>query len=294
LPHGGKKPGLAPLTGALDVVSSVVDSWAMQQIFLSFFIAVASLAYADDREVCNEALRDKPAAVAPMAAKATAPVGARSGRRTVRGYAVLIGAMVASAAATTFLASTLPHHLQFMSIFVGQVSVLGVAVFGAPIWEPLSSAYRKLAFGVRGPARGSSDLEGLWDRTQQSYSLNEQMSRNVLTQFKIYAQQKFYAAYAAMHTDDPNYAADQMAETAVHMRRYFGEIPPDDRSVALAVRTSFTHHVRADAAFGRLVLAKIRVLDPRMEPGFYLRAVRAWFLLGEDFAWPESNVRRSL
>ncbi|MCJ8276552.1 MAG: hypothetical protein MJK18_06905, partial [Bdellovibrionales bacterium] len=105
-------------------------------------------------------------------------------RSSRRGYAILIGAMVGSAALTTYLSTHLPSHLQFTSVFLSQVTTLGVFVLGAPIWEPLSSRFRKWAFGVRSIVEVKNEdhqgqLENTWSRTQEEYSLNAQMSRNV-------------------------------------------------------------------------------------------------------------------
>ncbi len=188
-------------------------------------------------------------------------------KREARGYAILISTMIGSAAATTYLSSSLPSDFQFVSHFIAQVSTLGVYVFGAPIWEPLSSRFRKVAFGVRGADNPEEnflkpEFESLWRRTQENYSLNAQMSRNVINQFLISVHQNFYEAHRAVKSGDKNYAADQVAEAAFRLKTLFRDIDPSDASVASAVKTSFTNHVVVDAEFVQSVLDRIAKLDP--------------------------------
>jgi hypothetical protein len=204
-----------------------------------------------------------------------------------RGYAILIAAMVGSAAATTYLTALLPPNFQFLSQLVQQISTLGVYVFGAPIWEPLSSGFRKLAFGVRGAGReaeeGSArdpELESLWRRTQESYSLNAQMSRNVISQFIISVQQNFYEAHRAIQTQNVDYASDQVAEAAYRLRTLFKDIPPTEPSIATVVRATFTNHIAIDQAFVDLVMLKISRLDRYSETelarDYYRQIVDLW------------------
>lgn len=221
--------------------------------------------------------------------------------REARGYSILIATMIASAAATTYLSSALPPDFQFISHFLAQISTLGVYVFGAPIWEPLSSGFRKIAFGVRqgevGAGAGSTELdrefESLWRRTQENYSLNQQMSRNVITQFLISVHQNFYEAYRAAHDRNPEYAADQVAEAAVRLRTLFREIAPDDPSLVGAIQAAFTHHVAVDEAFAQSVARRIANLDERAlsDEGrsYYQRIFSAW--LGQSPTLHSINER---
>lgn len=208
--------------------------------------------------------------------------------REVRGYAILSAAMLASAATATYLNSALPDNFQFLSQFVAQVSTLGVYMMGAPIWEPLSSKFRKLAFGVR--RRGGVDasrlsesegFEQTWRRTQETYSLNAQMSRNLINQFIVTLNQNFFEAFRAIKSGERNYATDQIGEAAVRLRTLFKEISPEDISLANAVRTSFANHVVTDAAFIDEVLKKVEALDPaahtREAQQFYQRLFVTWF-----------------
>jgi hypothetical protein len=185
--------------------------------------------------------------------------------RSKKGYAVLIGTMVGSAALTTFLGAHLPAELQFTSIFLAQVSTLGVYVLGAPIWEPLSSKFRQWAFGISKDnslaATSSQQLEAIWVRTQENYSLNSQMSRNIISQFIFTVKENFYQAYRAHNESNPTYSADQVAEAAYRMRILFRDISPTDRSVATAVNSAFTNHISIDKAFIDLVWIRIETLD---------------------------------
>lgn len=207
-----------------------------------------------------------------------------SGPQT-RGYAILIGAMVGSAALTTYLGSHLSPDLQFLSIFIAQVSTLGVYVVGAPIWEPLSSRFRQMAFGI---GKDSSldavglnpQLEATWLRTQENYSLNAQMSRNIITQFIVSVKQNFYEAQRAYSTIDNHFSADQVAEAAFRLRILFKEISPDDVSVVAAINSAFTNHIVVDSTFVELVWSKIRILDPNFDSvesrQYYRLALESW------------------
>ena len=202
-----------------------------------------------------------------------------------RGYAILIGSMVGSAALTTYLGSHLNSDLQFLSIFLAQVSTLGVYVVGAPIWEPISSRFRQMAFGI---GKDSSldavglnpQLEATWLRTQENYSLNAQMSRNIITQFIVSVKQNFYEAQRAYSTSDNNFSADQVAEAAFRLRLLYKEISPDDVSVAAAINSAFTNHIVVDSTFVELVWSKIRILDPNFDlvenRQYYRLALQSW------------------
>ncbi len=204
--------------------------------------------------------------------------------RSKRGYAVLVGAMVGSAALTTFLGSRLPPELQFTSIFLAQVSTLGVYVLGAPIWEPISSRFRQWAFGV-GKAKPSSEpsfdqLESTWIRTQENYSLNSQMSRNVISQFILTVRDNFYAAYRAHNESNPVYSADQVAEAAYRMRILFKEVHPNDPSVKAVVQSTFTNHIKVDSEFKDLVWSRLERLDKHIDKDevslYYSRVLIYW------------------
>lgn len=201
---------------------------------------------------------------------------------SMRGYAVLIGTMVGSAVLTSSLSSHLPSDYQFASVFIGQISTLGVYVLGAPIWEPLSSRFRKWAFGMSNETWGASSqhLEATWTRTQEHYSLNAQMSRNVMSQFILTVKDNFYQAYRAHVENNTAYSADQIAEAAYRMRILFKEISPTDQSVAAAVATAFTHHVTIDSQTVDLIWKRLQILDSEiLEPKvrlYYESVLATW------------------
>lgn len=243
-------------------------------------------AWAHDSKPCERLLLAENERIAHEAARAAEQELRQRGARRIeaRGYAILIGTMVGTAAATTYLSSSLPQGFQFLSHLLAQVSTLGIYVFGAPIWEPLSSGFRKLAFGVRGshhPVQtGEPEFERLWRRTQEHYSLNAQMSRNVISQFIISVQNNFYEAHRAIHARNPVYAADQIAEAAFRLRTLFKDVPPGEPAVAAVVRSAFTHHVTVDAAFIGLVSDRLRRLDAKVDSDeardYYELIIAAW------------------
>ncbi len=214
-------------------------------------------------------------------AEATPSRASVVGKR-IRGFAVITAAMVTSAAVSTHLTSELPKDMAFLSHLVGQVSTIGIFVLGAPIWEPISSAFRKFAFGLGDARATASDpmLEGQWQRTQGRYSLNAQMSRNVIQSFLLAAQSNFNTAREAMWSGRQNLAIDQIAETAVRLRRLFAEIDPRDPSIALAVQSSFTRHVELPAAIEKDVMARIEQNDSQakspLAQEYYRSLLDAW------------------
>ncbi len=204
--------------------------------------------------------------------------------RSKRGYAILIASMVGSAALTTYLGTQLPPELQFASIFIAQVSTLGVYILGAPIWEPLSSKFRKWAFGMSkdsslGPS-SSLQLESTWLRTQEHYSLNSQMSRNIISQFIFTLKENFYQAYRAYSENNPVYAADQIAEAAFRMKTLFKDVHPSDPSVAAAIQSAFTNHLEIAADFETLVWSRIETLDAEARQpearSYYQSLLKSW------------------
>lgn len=203
-------------------------------------------------------------------------------KQQARGYAILISAMVLSAATTTYLTSSLPQNFQFLSHFIAQVSTLGVYVLGAPIWEPLSSRFRKMAFGVHLMDSKTEDpgFESLWRKTQENYSLNAQMSRNVIIQFIISVQQNFYEAYRATRSNDPEYAANQIAEAAYRLKHLFKEISPTDQAVATVVHSAFSNHLDLDEDFESKVLEKITAFEKQtLSPEqleYYSALLKTW------------------
>jgi hypothetical protein len=233
---------------------------------------------------CDELL-NKPSTSEAMAVEISHQVAAQIGRKS--GYAKLIGAMVGSAALTTYLSAHLDPHFQFVSLFLGQVSTLGVYVFGAPIWEPIVSKSRKVAFGVRTASVDQTDprLEAIWFQTQGAYSINSQMSRNIVANFILGVQQNFYEAHRAFQSDNRNYAADQIAESAYRLKRLFKEIPPDDPSVAAAIHVAFTNHIGIDRDFVALIWQNIRSIDRDAESQesqwHYQQVLSVWLKVSE-------------
>lgn len=209
---------------------------------------------------------------------------AKSLGKKARGFAVITAAMVASAALSTHLTAELPKDMAFLSHLVGQVSTIGIFVLGAPIWEPISSAFRKYAFGLgtTNPLTTSDPtLEKLWQRTQGQYSLNAQMSRNVIQSFLLAAQASFASAREAMNSGRESLAVDQLAEAAVRQRRLFSEIDPQDPSVALAIHATFTRHVSEPRKLEVPIMRQIEIGDPQaaLSPSvrdYYQQLLKAW------------------
>ncbi len=216
------------------------------------------------------------------------PPQKKTSTQEIYGYSILVGTMVLSAVGTTYLTAALPQKYKFLSTFVSQFATLGVFVFGAPIWEPISSWFRKKAFGMKtSPTFQQEDFdasfESVWVKTQENYSLNAQMSRNVINQFLILARQNFYEAHRAMQSNDPEYAADQVADAAARLKTYFREIEPSNPMVAQAIQSSFTNHIHVDQDFYKSVIERIRRLDNSFDSedsqNYYQDLLSTWFRL---------------
>ncbi len=205
--------------------------------------------------------------------------------RKLRGYSILVGTMVGSAAVGSYLTSLLPAHTEFLTGFIGVLSGLGFYEFSAPIREPLNSTVRKFSFIIKKygglqTVNSNKELDQLWARTQENYSLNSQMSRNIINNFILSAKQNFYEAHRAMVSENEIYAIDQIAEAAYRMRMLFREVEPNDSSVAGAIKTSFLNHVKISTEFSEKVFDRIKILDSKInEPQvsqYYREALKAW------------------
>lgn len=209
------------------------------------------------------------------------------------GYTLIAGTMVGTAAATSYLTTILPGEAKFLTQLISQLSTLGIYIMGTPIWEPLASYFRARAFRMSSenlnPAMIHS-LEGyeqIWQNGQRVYSINAQMARNIINQFIIATQQNFALAHHAMHRGDRDYAGSQIAEAAVRMRRLFAEVPPNEPSVALAVRATFSQHINIDQNFRNFVWLQIVGFDKEgvlqeSVQNYYQQLISAW--LGENGA----------
>jgi hypothetical protein len=205
------------------------------------------------------------------------------GLKNVSGYAILIATMIGSAALTTYFTGHLPNDLKFLSIALSQLSTLGFVVFGMPILGPMVSNVQKMAFGVRAQGvqkKSDKDLESQWFRTQENYSVNSQMSRNVISVFIASIKQNFYEAQRAMTTKDVQFAATQVAEAAIRLRYLARDISPTNFSVRVAVQTTFMAHI-SDPDFKTKVLSQISKFDPDAEAreakGYYQELMECWF-----------------
>lgn len=191
--------------------------------------------------------------------------------------AALVGAMVGTAAASTYLTGALPEKYKFAAMIISQLSVLGLAV-AAPILDPLHSKVKKIAFGG---TEENQELEAMWYRIQQSLSINGQMSRNVLSQFLLLFQQNLSNAFSAYSKGDLPYAVSQVALAAVVMRLNYKEILPSDSTVALFVNANFTSHFTFSEDFIQSVRDRIYKLDSQSQTeeakNYYNLLLSTWF-----------------
>ncbi len=166
--------------------------------------------------------------------------------KNARGYAVIITTMLLTASVSSYISATVAKDYPFLTYFISQVSLLGIVVIGAPIWEPVSSYFRKFAFNIKNNgSQQNADpyLEKMWFESQEKFSLNSQMSRNVVVSALTNIQTTLYEANLAFTNGRIDYAIQQIASIAVRLRLLFMEIKPNDEHIALAFRSIFTSHL---------------------------------------------------
>jgi hypothetical protein len=207
-----------------------------------------------------------------------------------RGYAIIISAMVVDAAVITHLTKVLPENYKIISQFLTIASVWGFYDIGAPIVRPISSRVTKIAsriaYGSEPVSKTTSLLNSDWNevyyRNQKLYDMTAVMGRNIVNQFLSIAHQNFSDAHRAMEKDDPEYAAAQIAGAAIRQHLYEEDIKPDDESVALDVRVTFSYHIKEKEELASLVREKISLYDPdsnKPEVKVYYEALlRAWLI----------------
>ncbi len=204
-----------------------------------------------------------------------------------RGYAVIVSVMLFSAGVSSFISAHIAKDYPFMTYFISQLSILGIVVIGAPIWEPLSSYVRSKAFRLKkdfnpNNSFDKSYLEELWHETQLKYSINSQMSRNVVTSALNNIQLNLYHSYKAFQEGDKHYAILQISSMAVRLRTLFSEIHPRDEQVQLAFRSilSIEELKNKNPDLKSEILKKISELDPDsvhpQNQGYYQNLVAAW------------------
>lgn len=203
--------------------------------------------------------------------------------QNARGYAVIVSVMLFSAGVSSLISARVAVDYPFMTYFISQLSVLGIVVIGAPIWEPLASYIREKAFTFNRAKllTDKSYLEELWHSTQQNYSINSQMSRNVVTSALNNIQLNLYQSYKAFQEGDAHYAILQIASMAIRLRTLYSDIHPQDKQIALAFRSilNIQNLKIKNPNLASEILEKISELDSdgfHKNRSYYERLLKAW------------------
>lgn len=222
------------------------------------------------------------------AAAAPPPSSASNNALIFRNSLILLAMAAADVALVKEITTAYPDNTA-LAVVLGQVSGFGM-VLAAPILEPLQAGIRRLAFRIRGAgpdtpgaAEGApspedprlQELNTQWRRTNEHYSLNEQMARNVLHQAMTLTRTYVEPLYRARNEGDIDRAALLAAELALALRANFMDVPAEDPVLVLAIRNS----VPADEGFGARVLAQVEALAPEAwarDRDAIERMVRAW------------------
>ncbi len=168
----------------------------------------------------------------------------------VEGFVILGGTMVGLVALSSYLVGKLEKtKAKFMVAIISQIFGIGIAGLGAPLFGPVSSKFTQRAFGISRDGESfeghnPTDLEKLWWRSQEHYSVNANMARNVVSHFLVSIQNNIAFAYQALRRGgEEEYAAARVAEAALRLRTLFAEIDADDWIVATSVRAALTQHL---------------------------------------------------
>ncbi len=227
-----------------------------------------------------------------------------------KGYSKIFGTMVATAAVSSKLISSLPENAKFLATLFTNISVLGVNIVGACIWDSLTSASKIWGFkqistkaaGEAGSVMASNvvkeagltaelkRLDGIWAATNATYTNNAQVGRGVLNNFLGSLRQDLQSAYMAISMPQAGapqrkYAITRLAMIAVRQRQLYAELSPADRWIVMELRSGLIDHVPGGAVDWEAdFLKRIMELDPdASQPTalkFYQDLVRAWLQLG--------------
>ncbi len=169
---------------------------------------------------------------------------------TIQRFFFLNSIILTTSGLTSWASSHLPNQLQFLTFYLTQVSLLGTLVIGSPIFEPLGSKIRHWAFG-RQSAQASLEapnntdgqytvfLEEMWERTQKNYSINAQMSRNIIEIFLRLNVLNFQWAFSAYSKGEISLASNYLLQGMLRMVERFPEIPLDAPVVLQEVQLFF-------------------------------------------------------
>ena len=219
-------------------------------VFLSVQLLVTSV-FAE--EPCDNVLQ-------PQAA-------ASASRQRLKSYSVIASVMVGSSSLAALLSSLVgensPALTYFAATFLSQLSSLGVYVVGAPIWEPLQSKVRAMAYRKTGEHQEANEihsfLEKQYFRTNRQLTINEQMSRNILRDYVLMVSMAFDSARHASSTRDFDRVARQIAEVAVRLNKLYPDVDPKDPLVVRAIHIAFTDFIELPSDFSELVLKYTKI-----------------------------------
>lgn len=204
--------------------------------------------------------------------------------KNARGYSIIISVMLFSAATSSYISSKIATDYPFMTYFISQISILGIVVIGAPIWEPLSSYFRNLAFRLNKENKTfeqnvqSKYLEDLWQTTQKEFSINSQMSRNVIASVLNNIQINLFQSHMAFQKGDYPYAILQIATMAVRLRTLYSEIAPDDFQVTLAFQSILKYELKKHPKIFSDTWLEIKKLDSHFNQNknYYQKLLNEW------------------
>lgn len=207
-------------------------------------------------------------------------------KRHARAYAIMIATMIATSYVTSKVTGSLPAELDFIKYSVLGVAGMFVVGIVLPITEPASAKYRQFAYGLKAEATTEKKsvtavmLHRVWLRTQAWLSLNEQMSRNLMSPVFLQIDLGFSSAREAMRAGDESLAVDQIAMLAVRLRRFYRDLEPADADIAEAIRANFTRHVSNPGALETKIRERIEKSDPEATEfsahAHYDRLLEAW------------------
>jgi hypothetical protein len=215
--------------------------------------------------------------------------------RIIQGYSLMIGAMVASSFATTYLKATLKPGSPWgwAAELLTPLAVVGILKFGAPFWMKINAISESAAFRMRAgkswfrDAPENEKLDVIHARMLSKFTGTQQAARSTLANAVASLRGVSKDAIDLFLKGQKEQSADRLAEVAIFMRKYLAEIPYETGSVVRTVHMILSKYLgppEVQETYAQLVLKSISENDPDInEQGvreYYDGMIHTWLTNG--------------
>jgi hypothetical protein len=243
----------------------------------AFAMSDCEAIFLDPQEQGSEVIRELDSAIQETSSNAD-----------MKGYAFLVGGMIANAAVSAGITTWVNPGAEFLPTMVGytlgQVTFITASLL-SPFSEPLSAKIRRFAFGLK--SKGNTDvtrtansaLESKADAIHSTYTLREQYATDRIFVFRNALRLNFQTAALAFETGDQTAVIAEVADAAMAGYQYFKDIDPREPAIVNAIHASFLVKVKDPSHLIEPILALIRARDPDYDSkaeAYYERAMKAW------------------